>query len=162
MHVFAFQNCFQIATDITPLVVGAGIHCIVTHRRGTKVTGCIIRSRVARIFTPYDPAKYVRPIVRGVLPHLPRVQHRLQSAWALEPDELGQVDWLFSDMACYPERLLRLVREWMAAGSCRRFVCTLKLQGASDRAILQEFAAIPGSRLFHLACNKHELTWALV
>jgi len=101
------------------------------------------------------------PLEPGVAA-LPRVQHRLQSAWALEPDELGQVDWLFSDMACYPERLLRLVREWMAAGSCRRFVCTLKLQGASDRAVLQEFAAIPGSRLFHLACNKHELTWALV
>ena len=93
---------------------------------------------------------------------LPRVEHRRQSAWALEPDELGAVDWLCSDMACYPGRLLRLVREWMAAGTCRRFLCTIKFQGATDHATAAEFAAIPGSRLFHLACNKHELTWAIV
>ena len=101
------------------------------------------------------------PLAPGVA-LLPRVEHRLQSAWALEPGELGAIDWLFSDMACYPERLLRLVREWMAAGTCRRFVCTIKFQGATDHATAAEFAAIPGSRLFHLSCNKHELTWALV
>ena len=56
------------------------------------------------------------PLAPGVA-LLPRVEHRLQSAWALEPGELGAIDWLFSDMACYPERLLRLVREWMAAGN---------------------------------------------
>ena len=93
---------------------------------------------------------------------LPGVDARCQSAWALAPDELGPVDWLFSDMACYPERLLRLVRDWMTAGTCRRFVCTIKFQGETDHAVAAEFAAIPGSRLFHLACNKHELTWALV
>ncbi len=93
---------------------------------------------------------------------LPRVESRRQSAWALAPDELGPVDWLFSDMACYPERLLRLVREWMAAGTCSRFVCTIKFQGETDHATAADFAAIPGSQLFHLSCNKHELTWALV
>jgi len=93
---------------------------------------------------------------------LPRVEHRLQSAWALQPGELGDVAWLFSDMACYPDRLLRFVREWMDAGACQRFVCTLKFQGETDHATARAFAAIPGSRLFHLACNKHELTWALV
>lgn len=93
---------------------------------------------------------------------LPGVEHRLESAWSLDPDEFGAVDWLFCDMACYPERLLRLVRRWMAAGTCGRMLCTIKFQGATDHAVAAEFAAIPGSRLFHLACNKHELTWALL
>ena len=41
-------------------------------------------------------------------------------------------------------------------------LCTIKFQGATDHAIAAEFAAIPGSRMFHLTCNKHELTWALL
>lgn len=90
------------------------------------------------------------------------VEHRLESAFSLDPLEFGAVDWLFCDMACYPDRLLRLVQKWMAAGICRRMLCTIKFQGATDHAIAAEFAAIPGSRMFHLTCNKHELTWALL
>jgi len=93
---------------------------------------------------------------------LPGVEHRLESAFSLTPSSLGQVDWLFCDMACYPERLLGLVRQWLSAGACRRMLCTIKFQGATDHAVAAEFAAIPGSQLFHLSCNKHELTWALV
>ena len=39
---------------------------------------------------------------------------------------------------------------------------TLKCPGATDHAIAREFAAIEGSRLRHLAHNKHELTWTLL
>ena len=45
------------------------------------------------------------------------------------------------------------------AGTCRRFVCTLKFQGETDYATAARFAAIPGSVLRHLYHNKHELTW---
>ncbi len=100
---------------------------------------------------PIDPA----------IAALPRVEYRQQSAFALDPTALGQVDWLFSDVACYPQRLLELVRRWLAAGTCERFVCTLKFQGPTDHAVSREFAAIPGSRLMHLSHNKHELTWML-
>jgi 23S rRNA (cytidine2498-2'-O)-methyltransferase len=72
---------------------------------------------------------------------------------------VGPVDWLFCDVVCYPKRLLTLVQKWLAAGSVRRFVCTLKFQGATDFETAQRFAAIPGSRLMHLHHNKHELTW---
>ncbi len=92
---------------------------------------------------------------------LPRVEYRQESAFALEPTALGAIDWLFSDIACYPQRLLELVQRWRAADTCKRFVCTLKFQGATDHAISREFAAIPGSRLLHLSHNKHELTWML-
>jgi 23S rRNA (cytidine2498-2'-O)-methyltransferase len=90
---------------------------------------------------------------------LPGIETRRESAFSLSPDALGAVDWLFSDVVCYPERLLALVERWLAAGTCRRFVCSVKFQGATDHATAQRFAAIPGSRLLHLHANKHELTW---
>jgi 23S rRNA (cytidine2498-2'-O)-methyltransferase len=90
---------------------------------------------------------------------LPGIDTRQMSAFALAPDALGPVDWLFSDVVCYPVRLYRLVETWLAAGTCRRFVCTLKFQGTTDHETARRFAAIPNSRLMHLSHNKHELTW---
>jgi 23S rRNA (cytidine2498-2'-O)-methyltransferase len=90
---------------------------------------------------------------------LPGVEYRRESAFALDPRAVGPVDWLFSDIVCYPKRLLTLVEKWLAAGTVRRFVCTVKFQGATDFAAMARFAAIPGSRLLHLHHNKHELTW---
>ena len=82
-----------------------------------------------------------------------------QSAFALDPGEIGPVDWLFCDVVCYPKRLLALVHKWLAAGTVGRFVCTLKFQGATDFDAMRAFAAIPDSRLLHLHHNKHELTF---
>ncbi len=90
---------------------------------------------------------------------LPGIEYRRASAFALDPLSVGAVDWLFSDVVCYPERLLALVQKWLAAASVRRFVCTVKFQGATDFETARRFAAIPGSRLLHLHHNKHELTW---
>jgi 23S rRNA (cytidine2498-2'-O)-methyltransferase len=100
---------------------------------------------------------------------LPGIEHRRESAFALDPASVGPVDWLFSDVVCYPARLLALVERWLAPtgqarglkahGTCRRFVCTIKFQGETDHAIAARFAAIPGSTLRHLYHNKHELTW---
>lgn len=90
---------------------------------------------------------------------LPLVEVRRESAFSLEPKSIGGIDWLFSDVICYPARLLALVERWLAAGTCRRFVCTLKFRGQTDHETARRFAAIPGSRLMHLHNNKHELTW---
>ncbi len=90
---------------------------------------------------------------------LPGVEYRGDSAFAVDPAQLGRVDWLFADIVCYPARLLALVERWLAAGACRRFLCTLKFQGPTDHAIARRFAAIPGAQLRHLHHNRHELTW---
>jgi 23S rRNA (cytidine2498-2'-O)-methyltransferase len=90
---------------------------------------------------------------------LPGVEFRQQSAFALEPRAISGINWLFSDVVCYPRRLLALVERWLAEGTCRRFVCTIKFQGPTDHETARHFAAIPGSRLLHLHHNKHELTW---
>lgn len=93
--------------------------------------------------------------------NLSRVDVRRESAFGIDPDTIGSVDWLFCDIACYPERLLALVRRWLESGTCRRMVCTVKFQGETDRATTAALAQIPGSRLMHLSHNKHELTWIL-
>jgi 23S rRNA (cytidine2498-2'-O)-methyltransferase len=87
---------------------------------------------------------------------MPGVSQRVDSAFALPPEP---VDWLFSDVIAYPDRLLTLVRRWIDAGATRYVVCTIKFQGATDHAAAEAFAAIPGSQVIHLFHNKHELTF---
>jgi len=87
------------------------------------------------------------------------VDYRCQSAFALKLEDVGPVDWVFSDVVCYPERLYDLVLRWLDSGLCRNMVCSIKFQGAIDHAMVARFSAIPGSRIVHLHHNKHELTW---
>jgi 23S rRNA (cytidine2498-2'-O)-methyltransferase len=90
---------------------------------------------------------------------MPGVTHRRESAFALDPRDESRVDWLFSDVICYPKRLLALVERWLAATPDARFVATIKFQGETDHETAAAFAAIPGGRLVHLFHNRHELTW---
>lgn len=93
---------------------------------------------------------------------LPGVTVRNESAFGIEPESIGPVDWLCSDVICYPRRLLALVERWRAAGLAKNFVCTIKFQGADEHEAAHAFAAIEGSRVVHLHHNKHELTWVLL
>lgn len=92
---------------------------------------------------------------------MPGVEWRSESAFALEPESVGPVDWLFSDIVCYPARLLRLVERWRASGLVKNFVCTIKFQGETDHESAAAFAASPGAQVLHLHHNKHELTFVL-
>jgi 23S rRNA (cytidine2498-2'-O)-methyltransferase len=91
--------------------------------------------------------------------NLPRVTHLRESAFGLDPKRFPKTDWFFSDVICYPERLYNLVQSWLKVGSCRNFVCTVKLQGDTDFEVIRKFKVIPNSQLLHLYHNKHELTW---
>ncbi|MEO5968330.1 MAG: SAM-dependent methyltransferase [Bdellovibrionia bacterium] len=94
---------------------------------------------------------------------LPRVQSVKRDAFTLDPLEIGPVHWFFSDVICYPQKLLELVLKWLEAGTCHNFICTIKFKGKelspSDHQAIQAFAAIPESKILHLSHNKHELTW---
>jgi 23S rRNA (cytidine2498-2'-O)-methyltransferase len=92
---------------------------------------------------------------------MPGVDWRGESAFSLEPESVAAVDWLFSDIVCYPERLLRLVERWRGSGLVKNFVCTIKFQGETDHETAAAFAALPGARVEHLHHNKHELTFFL-
>lgn len=98
---------------------------------------------------PLDPA----------IAAMPGVSCRQESAFGLDPRQEVPVDWLFSDIICYPARLLGLVQRWLEVGAARNVLCTLKFQGETDHDTAAAFAAIPGGQLFHAFHNKHELTF---
>jgi 23S rRNA (cytidine2498-2'-O)-methyltransferase len=87
---------------------------------------------------------------------MPGVTEWLDSAFGVTPQN---VDWLFSDVIAYPDRLLALVRRWIDAGAARYVVCTIKFQGPTDHDTAAAFASIPGGQVVHLFHNKHELTF---
>lgn len=87
------------------------------------------------------------------------VKFQAHDAFTLKPQDVGFCDWIFSDVICYPERLLKWVNEWLESGLCRNMICTIKMQGEPDWNIIKQFSEIPGSRIVHLNYNKHELTW---
>ena len=74
-------------------------------------------------------------------------------------DELARANVIVSDMACEPQKLLQSVDRWLSLGQVRVMVCTLKFHGVSDKGLIRKFAAIPGSEVYHLFHNGHELTW---
>lgn len=89
---------------------------------------------------------------------LPRVEFRKTNAFNVKPEDIGAIDWFFSDIICYPEKLLELVQTWQSSGLCRNFVCTIKFQGQTDFETLRKFQEMPNSHVQHLYHNKHEVT----
>lgn len=90
---------------------------------------------------------------------LPRIDFRQESAFGLKPQLIGKLDWFFSDIICYPDKLLELVTRFRDSGLVDNFACTIKFQAPTDFETMFKFKAIPGSRIVHLSCNKHEVTW---
>lgn len=89
----------------------------------------------------------------------PLVTFQAHDAFTLKPEDIGKCDWVFSDVICYPERLLEWVKVWLDSGLTKNMICTIKMQGEIDWSIVQQFVDIPNSRVVHLNYNKHELTW---
>ncbi len=79
-------------------------------------------------------------------------------AFVASPPDYPQIKWVFSDIICYPEKLLEWLKPWIAQPEVN-LVCTVKFQGKTDYDTMDLFKAIPRSRLVHLHHNKHELTW---
>lgn len=90
---------------------------------------------------------------------LARVESLKKDAFKLRPEDAGPIDWLFSDLICYPPKLYDLIQMWRESGLVKNFVCTIKFQGSTDYETLKKLALIPESRLVHLVHNKHEVTW---
>ncbi len=88
-----------------------------------------------------------------------KVTFERASAFSLKPENFDSVDWLFSDVICYPGKLLEFVHRWVESGRVAKIVCTIKFQGETDFDILREFGKIPGAWIRHLYHNKHEVTF---
>lgn len=89
----------------------------------------------------------------------PNIRFHTGDAFAVQPGDYNQCQWLFSDIICTPARLLSLVENWMAHSEVKNFVCTIKFKGECDFDIIKNFLAIPGSKIIHLYQNKNEVTW---
>lgn len=98
------------------------------------------------------------PIEKRIM-DLGKIEFRQESAFGLDPQDFDEIEWFCSDIICYPERLLNLVKRFMDAGKVRNFVCTIKYQGETDWENTLKFLEIPNSRIVHLHHNKHEVTW---
>jgi 23S rRNA (cytidine2498-2'-O)-methyltransferase len=90
------------------------------------------------------------------------IRYLKKDAFTLKPEDIGPIDWLFSDIICYPAKLLELVQTWRQSGLVKNFVCTIKFQGETDFESLKAFQSIAGSHTQHLFVNKHEVTWSLL
>ena len=92
------------------------------------------------------------------------VKFMAHDAFTLKPDEVcsllecDKIDWLLSDVICYPERLFEWIALWRESGRAKNIICTIKMQGAVNWPLIAEFAKIPKSKILHLNYNKHELT----
>ncbi len=82
-----------------------------------------------------------------------------KDAFTLQPQDVGAVNTVFSDIICEPKRLYELSQIWLSSGLCQRFVGSIKFKGQTDFAMIEKFCQVPKSRIYHLCANKHELTW---
>ncbi|MGI5058423.1 SAM-dependent methyltransferase [Treponema pectinovorum] len=93
------------------------------------------------------------------------IKFAAHDAFTLKPQDVAKelgtkpVDWVFSDVICYPQRLFEWVNLWIQSGLTNNMICTIKMQGEIDWSLVQKFADIKSSRVLHLNYNKHELTW---
>lgn len=100
------------------------------------------------------------PIEQRIM-DLGRIEYKQESAFGLDPKDFGEIEWFCSDIICYPERLLNLVKRFRESGKVKNFVCTIKYQSDVDWEQTLKFLEIPGSKIVHLHHNKHEVTWFL-
>jgi len=100
------------------------------------------------------------PIEKRIM-DLGKITFRQESAFGLDPKDFEPIDWFCSDIICYPERLLNLVKRFLESGKVKNFVCTIKYQAEIDWDMTLKFLEIPRSQIVHLHHNKHEVTWFL-
>ncbi len=100
-----------------------------------------------------------RAVLDPSISRLSGIEFKKGVALSFTPEDLGEFDWIFSDVICYPDKLLEWLTPWLESGASKNFICTLKFQGSSHYSTIDKFRALPNSQLLHLSVNKHELTW---
>ena len=90
---------------------------------------------------------------------LPNVEYQKGDVFSIKPSNFDKVDWLFSDVVCYPEKLFDWIYLWFESKKCKNFICTIKFQGDQNYSFGRRFLEIKGSQVIHLYNNKNELTF---
>jgi 23S rRNA (cytidine2498-2'-O)-methyltransferase len=84
------------------------------------------------------------------------IQFRSGDAFSFHPRKM---DWVFSDVICFPEKLFDLIQIWIQSKLCKKFICSVKFTGKPDPQLIDQFRQLPHSRILHLYHNKNEVTW---
>ena len=75
----------------------------------------------------------------------------------LNLEKYPNINWVFSDVICYPEKLYNFVKNLITMFPDKKYVFTIKFQGSgSQQDIINQFARLPGN-IIHLSQNKHEI-----
>jgi len=99
------------------------------------------------------------PLKGGAAEH-PLIEHRAEDAFKFKPAQ--RVDWLFCDLLEEPRKALDLLRRWVEAGWCRRFVVNLKFGRNDPLPLLREARGLEtlcrALKARHLYHDREELT----
>jgi len=100
------------------------------------------------------------PLAPAMMKH-PKLEFHQGDAFRFTP--ASRVDWLLCDVAAFPQKTLAMLKEWLVARRCLRFVVTVKFRGREDYPIVGEFAALLAPHageysIRRLASNKNEVT----
>ena len=87
------------------------------------------------------------------------ITYRSGDAFKVMPDTIEDINWVFSDLICYPDKLYEFVTRWLSETTGVNFVCTIKFQGSEHYQWVEKFLEVKGSTVVHLYHNKHEFTW---
>ena len=90
---------------------------------------------------------------------LPNVEYHKGDVFSIKPSDYDKVDWLFSDVICFPEKLFDWISLWFESKKCKNFICTIKFRGTPNYSFARKFLELEGSQVVHLYNNKHELTF---
>jgi 23S rRNA (cytidine2498-2'-O)-methyltransferase len=90
---------------------------------------------------------------------LPNVEYHKGDVFSIKPSDYDKVDWLFSDVICFPEKLFDWISLWFESKKCKNFICTIKFQSTPNYSFARKFLEFEGSQVVHLYNNKHELTF---
>jgi 23S rRNA (cytidine2498-2'-O)-methyltransferase len=88
---------------------------------------------------------------------LPNVTAIEGSAFSIDPEEFGDVNWMCSDVIGYPDRIVRLIETWQ--GHADTIICSIKFQGPTDHGVIAALRQLPNAAVKHLFHNKHEVTF---
>ena len=113
-----------------------------------------VLSALAKKVITFDRAPLAQKIA-----NISNIDHHLDDAFSITPDAYPEVDWVFSDVICTPEKLYNWLLPWLQDKKKRKFCLTIKLKGENNQQWIEKFRAIPNGNLLHLYHNKHELTF---
>jgi 23S rRNA (cytidine2498-2'-O)-methyltransferase len=95
------------------------------------------------------------PLARE-LERYPNIRFSSGDAFSFTPQSM---DWVFSDVICYPEKLYDYLQGWLQSGFCKKFVCSVKFAGDPNYELIDRFRKLKNSRILHLHHNKNEVTF---